>query len=87
MDCMVLWCFGGLDDLRISMDLIMVFQLTERYGCFSWLGQFGCISWLWDLGVSMGWLICVFQWAVCVWLLLGDSVDWWLCGVQRPVWI
>ena len=28
VDSMVLWCFGGLDDLRVSMDLIKVFQLT-----------------------------------------------------------
>ena len=54
----------------------MVFQLTERSGYFSWLGQFECISCLGDLGVSMGWLVCVFQWAVCVWLFCGDSVDW-----------
>ena len=30
--CMVLWCFRGLYDLRVSMDLIMVFQLTEQSG-------------------------------------------------------
>ena len=44
----------------------MVFQLSERSGYLSWLGQFGCISCSGDLGVSMGWLVCVFQWAVYV---------------------
>ena len=67
------------------MYLIMVFQLTERSGCFSWLGQFGFISNLGDLGDSMGWLVCfVFQCAVCVWLLCGEAVDWWLRGVSKP---
>ena len=61
----------------------MVFQLSERSGYLSWLGQFGCISCLGDLGVSMGWLVCVFQWAVYVWLYCGDSVDWWLRGVSK----
>ena len=26
-----------------------------------WAGRFGCISYLGSLGVSMGWLVCVFQ--------------------------
>ena len=45
--------------------------------------QFGCISCLGELKVSMGWLVCVFQWAVCVWFFCGDSVDQWLCGVSK----
>ena len=24
----------------------------------------------------MGWLVCVFQCTVCVWVFCGDSVDW-----------
>ena len=31
----------------------------------------------------MFWLVSVFQWAVCVWLFCGDSVDWWLRGVLK----
>ena len=31
-----------------------------------WAGRFGCISCLGSLGVSMGWLVYVFQWTVCV---------------------
>ena len=30
----------------------------------------------------MGWLVCVFQWTVCVWVFCGDSVDWWLWVFQ-----
>ena len=41
MDCVVLWCLCGLDDLRVSMDLIMAFLLTEQSVCFSWLCSLG----------------------------------------------
>ena len=43
-----------------------------------WAGRFGCNSYLGSLGVSMGWLVCVFQCTVCVRVFCGDSVDWWL---------
>ena len=71
MDCKGLWCFDGLDDLHVSMDLIMVFQLTKRSGCFFLLGQFGCISCLGDLGVSIGWWVFVFS-GLCA---FGCSVE------------
>ena len=71
MDCKGLWCFGGLDDLRVSMELIIVFQLTKRSRCFVWLGQFGCISCLGDLGVSIDWWGFVFS-GLCA---FGCSVE------------
>ena len=30
----------------------------------------------------MGWLVCVFQCNLCVWVFDGDLVDWWLCVFQ-----
>ena len=40
-----------------------MYQLPREFGRFNQL---------------MGWLVCVFQWTVCVWVFCGDSVDWWL---------
>ena len=34
----------------------------------------------------MGWLVCVFQCNLCVWVFGGDSVDWWLCVFQLSGW-
>ena len=51
-----------------------------------WAGGFGCISYLGSLGVLMGWLVCVFQCTVCVWVFCGDSVDWWLWVFQLSGW-
>ena len=34
----------------------------------------------------MGWLVCVFQWTVCVWVFCGDSADWWLRVFQLSEW-
>ena len=36
-----------------------------------WAGRFGCISCLGSLGVSMGWLVCVFQCTVAIQLAGG----------------
>ena len=51
-----------------------------------WAGQFWCISCLGSLGISMGWLVCVFQCTVCVWVFCGDSVDGWLWVFQLSGW-
>ena len=34
-------CFSGLGELHVLMDLIRVFQLTERSECFPGLGGLG----------------------------------------------
>ena len=41
VDCTVLRCIGGLDDMHVSMDLIMVFQLTECLGASPGWGSLG----------------------------------------------
>ena len=47
-----------------------------------WAGRLGCISCLGSLGVSVGWLACVFQCTVCVlWrfnrlVVMGVSIVW-----------
>ena len=47
-----------------------------------WAGRFGRISCLGSLGVSSGWLVCVFQCTVCVWVrfsilvVMGVSIVW-----------
>ena len=39
-----------------------------------------------SFGISMGWLVCVFQCTVCVWVFCGDSVDGWLWVFQLSGW-
>ena len=51
-----------------------------------WAGRFGCISCLGSFGVSMGWLVYVFQWTVCVWVFCRESVYWGLWVFQLSGW-
>ena len=51
-----------------------------------WAGQFGCFSCLGSLGVSLGWLACVFQCTECVRVLCRDSIDWRLWVFQLSGW-
>ena len=51
-----------------------------------WAGRFRCISCQGSFGISMGWLVCVFQCTVCVWIFCGDSVDGWLWVFQLSGW-
>ena len=67
-------CFSGLGYLHASVDLIRVFSelsgLGASLGYVDRVYQLPC-----EFGVSMGWLVCVFQWTVCVWVFFVDSVD------------
>ena len=39
-----------------------------------------------ELGVSMGWLVCVFKCTLCVWVFCGDLIDWRLWVFQLSSW-
>ena len=51
-----------------------------------WARRFGCIICIGSLGVSMGWLVRIFQWTLCVWVFCGDSIDCWLWVFQLSGW-